>query len=112
MTRRTRRPAAFAWALLALTVGIACSGGSEQAPASTAAPTESPSPAPRDPQAAQVAFEDFIRAVETGTAQDAWKLYAASVPGKDAEHRSDRGCDFDTFSFELTKIQYLFQQTA
>jgi hypothetical protein len=44
--------------------------------------------------------------------EDAWALYAASVPGTTSEHRSDRGCDFGVFSFEFPRTRYFFQQIA
>jgi len=93
--------------------GAACSGsdGTTEADVSTEA-TASPSPAPRDEEAAIDSLQDFVSAVQEERLDDAWTLYAASIPGTTAEYRSDRGCDYGVFSYEFPSMRYLFQQIA
>lgn len=94
-------------------VATACgSSGSEAGPGATADFTPSPTPAPRDTDAAITALGSFSNAVKEERLDDAWTLYAASVPGTTTEHREDRGCDFNTFSFEFPSMTHLFQQIA
>jgi hypothetical protein len=98
------------FALAVLSAG--CSGGEETKPSVTVQATPSPTSAPRDPQAAEAALHKFAAAVQEGRVDDAWALYAASVPGDTAKHRSERGCDYGVFTYEFPQLQHLFQQTA
>jgi hypothetical protein len=91
----------------------ACGGsGDNDGSSTTPAPTPSPSPAPRDPVAAEEVLHQFVRAVQENRLEDAWSLYAASVPGDTSRHRSDRGCDFGVFTFEFPNMRHLFERTA
>jgi hypothetical protein len=92
---------------------IAC-GGSDDRGTSAGGPSPTPSPtaAPRDPVAAEATFHRFVQAVQAGDIDEAWSLYAASVPGDTSLHRSDRGCDFGVFTFEFPNMQHLFSRTA
>jgi hypothetical protein len=108
-----------ACALMSATVTLAvmllsgCSSSNDAGtPAQATSETASPTPAPRDPQAAEQALQAFVTAVREERLDDAWSLYAASIPGGTAEHRSDRGCDYGIFSFEFPSLRYLFQQIA
>jgi hypothetical protein len=92
-------------------LAAACSDSGDGS-SSTEAPTPSPTEAPRDIPAAQVALEQFARAVQEDRLDDAWHLYAASIPGTTNEHRPDRGCDYSVFSFEFPMMRNLFQELS
>lgn len=97
--------------LLVIASAIACGNSNDDTdPDRTAAVTTSPTPAPRDVDAAASALQSFVTATEEERIEDAWALYAASVPGATTEYRSDRGCDFNVFSFEFPSMRYFFQQ--
>jgi hypothetical protein len=99
--------------LVVIVTAAACGISNDDAdPGDTVAATSSPTPAPRDTEAAISALQSFVSAVEDERIEDAWALYAASVPGTTGEYRSDRGCDFNVFSFEFPSMRYLFQQLA
>ncbi len=89
-----------------------CAGGDADEPSPSPTPTPSPSPAPRDPDAATGILSLFVQAVQEDRVEDAWNLYAASVPGDTTMHRADRGCDFGAFSFEFPKIRHLLSRIA
>ena len=110
---KTRRIAVGALvALTALAFSAAYSSGDDDAPDATVTVTASPTPAPRDTDAAITALQNFVAAAQEDRLEDAWGLYAASVPGNTNEHREDRGCDFSVFSFEFPTMRNLFQQIA
>jgi hypothetical protein len=106
---RAVMPFLFSVALVAGACTDSDDGGS---PATDAPPTASPTPVPRDIPAAEEALEEFARAVAEDRLDDAWHLYAASIPGTTAEHRADRGCDYSVFSFEFPMMRNLFQELS
>ena len=99
--------------LLVVVAATACGdSNADTSPDSTGTATLSPTPAPRDTEAATSALQGFVAAVEGDRIEDAWALYAASVPGTKSDHRLDRGCDFNVFSFEFPTMRNLFQEIS
>jgi hypothetical protein len=99
--------------LLALGVAwTACAGGSGDETSEATSPAPSPTSLPRDSGAAITVMNSFATAVQEERLEDAWRLYAASIPGTTTEHRSDRGCSFDIFSLEFPTMTNLFQVIA
>jgi len=110
--RRASGSVALTVALAAAFLGGCSNSNDAGTRPSTSIETASPSPAPRDPGAAGEALQKFVNAVQEERLDDAWTLYAASIPGGTSDHRSDRGCDYGVFSFEFPAVRYLFQQIA
>jgi hypothetical protein len=91
---------------------LSCGGSDRSETSASIDSTPSPTAAPRDPAAAEAALHEFVEAVQSGRLEDAWSLYAASVPGDTTKHRADRGCDYGVFTFEFPNMQHLFQRAA
>lgn len=81
-------------------------------PEATATATPEATPLPPDADAGVRTFQEFVDAVQGGDVDKAWRLYAASVAGTTEEHNGTYGCDFNAFSFELPRLQHLFERMA
>jgi hypothetical protein len=91
---------------------VACGETDDGDDSETVGASPSITSSPRDAAAAEAALADFVDAVQNGRLDEAWMLYAASVPGDLSTHRGDLGCRYEIFSFEFPRIQHLFQRIS
>ncbi len=100
---------------LALILAAACGddgGGGTATPDVTGTPTPVATPLPPDAAAGTGVFQAMVDAVQANDVEKAWGLYAASIPGTTDEHNGAFGCDFGAFSYELPRLQHLFDRMA
>jgi hypothetical protein len=96
--------------VLALIVGIGCSGGDEDSEDPTPTATATATAAPGDPTAARQTFDEFVAAVLADNLTGAWRLYAASVGNGVEDHRADLGCSFPAFTNEFPRFKNFFSR--